>query len=169
MGFKMEVCKKVAWKERLDLGDHFPIAVTIISEKRKKGLNFLIEHIPVGPMLVPCLCPNHIPQLVKSINIAIYLVHKSLSTLDGERDNLRFYKGEVCVQTEILILSFLFGTVLLLDYESKPSTLWTTLTFLVFNVASTVTVLTDCHAISFRVEDPLFHFLTYCKLLPSST
>ena len=52
----------------------------------------------------------------------------------------------------------LFGDFSFIFNESKPSTVWATLTFWVMNVASTATILTDYHAISFRVEDPLIHF-----------
>jgi hypothetical protein len=47
----------------------------------------------------------------------------------------------------------------------KASTLWTTLTFWVINIASTVTVLIDYHIVSSRVEDPLVHFSSLEKLL----
>jgi hypothetical protein len=49
--------------------------------------------------------------------------------------------------------------------KPKASALWTTLTFWVLNVAGTVTVLTDYHAISSRVEDPLVLFSPLDKLL----
>ena len=49
--------------------------------------------------------------------------------------------------------------------KAKASALWTTLTSWVLNVATTVTVLTDYHAIPFRVKDSFVHFLAPAKLL----
>jgi hypothetical protein len=49
--------------------------------------------------------------------------------------------------------------------KPKASALWTTLTSWVLYEASTVTVLTDYHAIPFRVEGSFVRFLPPAKLL----